>query len=576
MNLTPPSSSRRVFRILLVEDNPGDAELVREALAGASDRVEIAHVDSLAGARAKLAAGGVDVVLLDLSLPDATGLQGIERLHVVAPEVPIVVLIGNHDEALGESAVQAGAQDYLVKGQTDEWLLIRAMRYAIERQQLHAERVRLLAQEHTARLVAEARRERASFLAEVSLLLTGSLDEAELDERFARVAGLAVPRLADCCVITRFHASGRRLVAVKHVAPDQEALVRAIYPKPAASMGVPTNDPGAGSAVAAPSDDGALIALAHDPTRALVLRDLAATSVMTAHLDSHEGTEGALTFFHTASSGRLYGDEDRAMMQDLARSASLAIENVRLYNEVRRAVSLREEFVAIASHELRTPLTTLTLQLEAMKGLIAEAEEPLRKRLFTKHGRLQKQVSRLEQLVSDLLDVAKSTADHLELNVQRLDLVQLVRQGTERLAGMAASARCTVTVHAPGPVVGRWDPRRLEQLFTNLLSNALKYGRGSAVEIDCSASDGAAILSVRDHGIGIAPADAARVFERFERAVSARQFSGLGLGLHIARSIVMAHGGSIVVTSELGQGATFLVRLPQDPSFSAERSQTAS
>ena len=575
MNPNPPSSPRRVFRILLVEDNPGDAELVREALAGASDRVEISHVNSLADARARLACGGVDVVLLDLSLPDATGLQGVEHLHGVAPDVPIVVLTGQHDEVLGARVVQAGAQDYLVKGQTDEWLLIRAMRYAMERQELQAGRARLLAEEHAARIMAEERRERASFLAEVGLLLTGSLDDAGLDERLARVASLSVPRFADCCVITRFSASARRLVAVKHVAPDQEALVRAVYPVAAASVGVQIDSNGDASAVAGPSDDGALIAFAHDPMRATMLRDLAATSVMTARLDSHEGTEGALTFLHTASSGRLYGDEDRAMMQDLARSASLAIENARLYKEVRRAVSLREEFVAIASHELRTPLTTLTLQLEAMKRLIAEAHEPLRERLTTKHGRLQKQVSRLDSLVSDLLDVAKSSADHLELNLQRVELGQLVRQVTERLAEVAARAGCAVTLRAVAPVVGRWDPRRLEQLCTNLLSNALKYGKGKPVEIDCSASEGAAILSVRDHGIGIAPADAKRVFERFERAVAARQFSGLGLGLHIAQTIVMAHGGSIVVSSELGQGATFLVRLPLEPSRSTERSQAA-
>ena len=154
MNLSPPSAPPSVFRILLVEDNPGDADLVREALTTASSRVQIEHVDSLAEAGSRLAAGNVDVVLLDLSLPDATGLQAVERLHGSAPEVPIVVLTGVQDEVLGARALQAGAQDYLVKGQTDEWLLVRAMRYAIERQQIQADRTRLLAQEHAARVAA--------------------------------------------------------------------------------------------------------------------------------------------------------------------------------------------------------------------------------------------------------------------------------------------------------------------------------------------------------------------------------------------------------------------------------------
>jgi signal transduction histidine kinase len=264
------------------------------------------------------------------------------------------------------------------------------------------------------------------------------------------------------------------------------------------------------------------------------------------------------------------------MMRDLARSASLAVENARLYNEARRAVSLREEFVAIASHELRTPLTTLTLQLDALKRLAAEAHEPLRERLLGKHERIQKQTGRLEQLVNDLLDMAQSRADHLALDVQTIDLRYLAQQVKERFAEVAAAAGCALSVQAPEPVVGRWDPRRLEQLLTNLMSNAMRYGKGKSVEIACSNGQHGAELSVRDHGIGIASADARRIFERFERAVSARQFSGLGLGLHIAHRIATAHGGSIDVHSELGQGATFLVRLPLEPPAARERSPVLS
>jgi signal transduction histidine kinase/CheY-like chemotaxis protein len=566
----------QIFHILLVEDNPGDAELVREALSSVKDRVDIVHVDSLAAARTRLAQGRIDVVLLDLSLPDAMGLQGVERLHAVAPDVPIVVLTGIRDEALGARAVQAGAQDYLVKAQTDEWLLIRAMRYAIERQHIDAERARLLEHEHAARVAAEAQRERAAFLAEVGERLAGSLDDSGLDERLTEVAALAVPRFADCCFITRFGASTRKLVAVEHVAPGQADVVRALWSEATSSPTLPGDDTEESSRVAAWSDDRAQLGAAHDPRRSAVLQHLAASSVMTARLDSHEGPQGTITFAHMASSGRAHGVEDRAMMRDLARSASLAVENARLYNEVRRAVGLREEFVAIASHELRTPLTTLTLQLEAMKGLCAEAPEPLRERLFAKHARMAKQTGRLEQLVNDLLDVAQSSAAHLALDVQTIDLRHLARQVKERLAEVAASAGCALSISAPEAVVGRWDPRRLEQLLTNLMSNAMKYGKGKPVEIACSYGHGAAELSVRDQGIGIASADAKRIFERFERAVSARQFSGLGLGLHIARSIAVAHGGSILVDSELGRGATFLVRLPLEPPPPPERSQVLS
>lgn len=566
MNLSPPSAPPSVFRILLVEDNPGDADLVREALTTASSRVQIEHVDSLAEAGSRLAAGNVDVVLLDLSLPDATGLQAVERLHGSAPEVPIVVLTGIQDEVLGARALQAGAQDYLVKGQTDEWLLVRAMRYAIERQQIQADRTRLLAQEHAARVAAEAHRERASFLAEASQKLAGSLDDAGLDERLSEVAILAVPRFADCCVITRGSGSTRKLVAVEHVAPDKAELVHALYRDVTAGSTPPPAMPANGEVITPPGDDAARIgAAASDPRYSAMVRDLAASSVMTAVLESHEGTAGAITFLHTSESGRHQSAEDRAMMQELARSASLAIENTRLHTEIRRAVVLREEFVAIASHELRTPLTTLMLQVDLLRGLLVEVPEPLRERLLDKHTKLHKQTARLEQLVGDLLDVAKSSASELTLDLESVDLCRLARKVTERLTEVASTAGCTVELRAEQPILGRWDPRLLDRLFTNLLSNALKYGKGKGVEIECSTTPGMALMSVRDHGIGVAPADLERIFQRFERAVSTRQFSGLGLGLYIARNIAVAHGGSIVVSSELGQGATFLVSLPLVP-----------
>jgi signal transduction histidine kinase/CheY-like chemotaxis protein len=564
MSSSPRSALSIVFRILLVEDNPGDADLVRESLAGELAKVEIHHVVSLAQAEERLALGSIDVVLLDLSLPDATGLHGVERLLRLAPEVPIVVLTGTLDDRLGARAVQAGAQDYLVKGQTGEGLLIRAMRYAIERQQIHAERVRLLEREHAARVVAEAQRERASFLAEVSLRLAGSLVDAELDERLAEVASLAVPRFADCCVITRLGVSASKLVAVKHVAPDEEPILRGLYAEAGA---VESSGP-----VATPADDTLRAGSAPDPRCAALLGHLVTSSVITARLYSHAGTEGAITLVHTVESGRRHAAEDATMMADLARTAGLAIENTRLYNEIRRAVSLREEFVAIASHELRTPLTTLMLQLGSLEGLVAEAHEPLRGRLVAKHARIHKQVERLDQLMNDLLDVARSSAAQMSIDPQRVDLGRLIRQVRERLAEAAAKAGCSIEIHDPEPVVGRWDLHRLEQLVTNLTSNALKYGQGRPVEIACSIRDGAAVLSVRDHGIGIAPDDARRIFERFERAVSARQFSGLGLGLHIARGIAAAHGGSIVVSSQLGLGATFVVRLPLEPPPTTDRS----
>jgi signal transduction histidine kinase len=112
-------------------------------------------------------------------------------------------------------------------------------------------------------------------------------------------------------------------------------------------------------------------------------------------------------------------------------------------------------------------------------------------------------------------------------------------------------------------VPGLWDRARLEQVVTNLLSNAVKYGRGQPIEVAVMGADDRARLVVRDQGIGIAPEHLSRIFERFERAVSAHNYGGLGLGLYIVRQIVEAHGGAIHVTSTPGEGSTFVVDLPR-------------
>ena len=153
----------------------------------------------------------------------------------------------------------------------------------------------------------------------------------------------------------------------------------------------------------------------------------------------------------------------------------------------------------------------------------------------------------------------------LELVRTTLALDGLVREVVDQLEPELAAARCTVTIDCPAPITGLWDGPRLEQVLTNLLANALKFGPGQPIEIGLRRDGERAVVSVTDHGIGIDPARRPYIFDRFERAVSAASYGGLGLGLYIARSIVVAHGGTIEVASEPGRGATFTVVLPCQP-----------
>lgn len=235
---------------------------------------------------------------------------------------------------------------------------------------------------------------------------------------------------------------------------------------------------------------------------------------------------------------------------------------VRLYEEAQDALRSREEFLAIAAHELRTPLTALQLHLQ---GLLrsAAAEGALKlEHLRTKLKLASRQTDRLNTLVGVLLDVSRITAGRLELSVERMNLGQLVHEVVTRNADELARSGCDVTCAVLPDVVGDWDPMRIEQVITNLLSNAAKYGRGHPVSFEVTASGDEATLRVSDNGIGIATPDHARIFQRFERAVPETNYGGMGLGLWIVHRIVEAHQGTISVESAPGVGSSFLVSLP--------------
>jgi signal transduction histidine kinase len=172
---------------------------------------------------------------------------------------------------------------------------------------------------------------------------------------------------------------------------------------------------------------------------------------------------------------------------------------------------------------------------------------------------------RLITLADDVMDVSRLRAGRLRLETESLDLSVLVREVAGRVAEGMRRCRSRLRIHADAPVQGHWDPMRLEQVVTNLVTNACKYGGDQPVDIEVGQHPEGAQIVVRDRGLGIGPADQARIFERFERAVDPAGYAGLGLGLWIAREVVEAHRGHISVRSEQGQGAEFRVVLPLRP-----------
>ncbi|MBF5046481.1 histidine kinase [Aggregicoccus sp. 17bor-14] len=233
-----------------------------------------------------------------------------------------------------------------------------------------------------------------------------------------------------------------------------------------------------------------------------------------------------------------------------------------------RAVQARDEFLGVASHELNTPLTSLKLQVQGLQRLLAQrmdqARSPEEEKLARTLGRTDRQVRRLSQLVSDLLDVSRINAHQLALRRAPVDLGELLEETVDHASDEPSldAGRIQLQRGRGAPIIGVWDRSRLEQAVTNLLSNALKYGRGRPVQVRARVHAGHALLEVQDHGLGVRAEDLTRIFERFERAISPSEVSGLGLGLYITREIARAHGGSVEVQSRPGEGSTFTLRLP--------------
>ena len=260
----------------------------------------------------------------------------------------------------------------------------------------------------------------------------------------------------------------------------------------------------------------------------------------------------------------VFTERDEKSVVSLAAQAAVAMDNAKLFKNAHEAVAARDDFLSICSHELRTPLTSLKLQTQLTRRLLdrdqAKALAPEKFRRFLENTNLQ--IDRLVRLVEDMLDISRIRAGKLSLHAESVDLRSLVVEVTERFSPQLALSGSSIALHLEEGVTGNWDRFRIEQVLVNLLTNAVKYGAGSDIEIFLSRSQGMAKLEVVDKGIGIEPANQSRIFERFERAVSKDNISGLGLGLFIVRQIVEAHGGTISVASEVGKGARFTVCLP--------------
>jgi signal transduction histidine kinase/DNA-binding NarL/FixJ family response regulator len=528
-----------VIRTLLVEDNPGDARLLRELLSEVTSlRTRLQHAARLSDAVEILRNETIDVLLLDLSLPDAHGVDTVSRANAAAPLVPIVVLTGLDDESTAIRAVHAGAQDYLVKGQVEPQLLGRAIRYAMERKRAE-ENARRLLHEKAARAQAEEKRSR--FLSDVSRTLAVTLDyEATLSS----VAKLAVPILADCCLLDLVQDNGIRRAAFAsrdsleaELPRESRSLASASDDEPAVRA-LRTNEPVMLEDVPHNVRDALCLPSAFPPPRSVISLPLVARS----------RTLGAMTF---VSAERPYTHDDLALAGELAGRAALAIDNSRLYRA-------REEVLWVVSHDLRTPLSVMRGHIELMRSG-SGAPDAL--------DAVDRAAAHMNRLIQDLLDVTRLDAGTLAIQPRRLGINVLLEDAEEMLRPVAENSGLSLITDEPeGLPPLHADRDRVLQVLWNLVGNACKFTPpGGSVTLSVHPDGQMACFAVSDTGPGISEKDVPRVFDRFWQATRTDK-RGAGLGLSICRGIVEAHGGRIWVSSVLQQGSTFSFTLPFDPS----------
>jgi PAS domain S-box-containing protein len=278
--------------------------------------------------------------------------------------------------------------------------------------------------------------------------------------------------------------------------------------------------------------------------------------------------------------GEVVNNEDVEILRGDGERGILRLSSTPLYNnageivagvvicqevtELKNAIRGRDEFLSICSHELKTPLTSLKLASQSVQRNLQKGDPQALspERMLKLISQTETQVNRLARLVDDMLDISRISSGRLSLQVQPFDLCQLLHEVGERTQALFEGAGSSLSVSTCTPLICQGDAYRIEQVLINLLTNAARYGQDSPVSLSVIKQGNHAQVRVTDQGRGIAPADHQRIFNRYERGVSASEVSGLGLGLFISQQIVEMHQGKIWLESQLGQGASFYVELP--------------
>ena len=417
----------------------------------------------------------------------------------------------------------------------------------------------LFAEQQQQRTLAVTEADRSAFLAEASARLS-SLD---CEHNLGGIASMVVPRFADWCVVDLLDAGELRRVAVAHVDPEKVECARELHrrypPRRDDAMGlwrvVTTGEPELHKRI----EDAVIERAARDDEHLKMLHELGLCSAILVPLRRGDDIFGVLTFV-LAARNRDYDRSDLEFAQELARRASYAIENARLYRQAQDANRAKDEFLAALSHELRTPLNAI---LGWASILRARPDGAMERGLDVIYRNAQVQT----QLVEDLLDASRIVSGRMSIDLRDTPLRPIVEAAIQTIVPQAAEKDIEITATLPfNDLMIRGDSARLQQVFWNVLSNAVKFTpRFGRVTVTAETSPSEVSVHITDSGAGIRSEALPFIFDRFRQADASttRRYRGLGLGLTLSRQFIEMHGGRIAALSPgPGLGAMFTVALP--------------
>lgn len=531
----------KLIRLLIIEDNDDDAFLIIEQFEQSEYRVEYRRVWTEEATKEALKTETWDAITCDHNMPGYDSENALKVLKSSGLDLPFVIVSGSIEVAKAIAIMKAGAHDYIFKNSLERLVTV------VEREIREAQ----------SREIRRKLELSQSFLVEAGDILFSSLD---YHITIQGILNLVVPRFANCCIIDLFENHSSVYTYTAHIDKTIENQILELKVNQRFPMDL--NQSHSSKLISQISES--TQAHKHESSEYLDnLFELGFNSAIFVPLDVRGMTIGALTFLHLKS----YPSFDSlalTLAEGLAQRSAIAIDNASLYQKSKEAIQLRDDFLMIASHELKTPITSLKLKLQTLLRTFhtVNREKLSDENIIVSLNFIDQQIEKIIKLIEQLLDTSQISKEKIKLNREAVNLSDITDELVSLFTDELKASGSNLEIDVENPIVGLWDPLRIKQALTNLLSNAIKYGLGKPIKISAMIKNNESEISIEDQGLGIAKKDQSRIFGRFERAISSLSYGGLGLGLFVTQQIIEAHGGSILLKSELNKGSTFVIRLP--------------